>query len=65
MHFSNNIVRDGRDTQHPRENVEKIRLANLKADVGVEWFITAVMQWIFKKQGVKLRVGEPDFIDLE
>jgi len=47
-----------------RENVEKIRLANLKADVGVEWIIIEVMQWIFKKKGVKLRVGEPDVFGL-
>jgi hypothetical protein len=48
-----------------RENVEKIRLANLKADVGVEWIVVVVMQWIFKKQGVKLRMGETDFSGLE
>jgi len=27
-----------------QENVEKIRLANLKADVGLMWIIIAVMQ---------------------
>jgi hypothetical protein len=38
-----------RSTHKRTENVEKIRLVNLKADVGLVWIIIAVMQWIFKK----------------